>query len=86
MITFSGYPEISRNSLSGRVELNDFTMSLKWSTIGNFHLHLLEVHTGSIFNFIMEMNIGNLEQRKGLHSVISQFLLNYKNVSDGITL
>ncbi|XP_058218808.1 putative BPI/LBP family protein At1g04970 [Rhododendron vialii] len=42
VITFSGYPEISRNSLAGRVELNDFTMSLKWSTIGNFHLHLLE--------------------------------------------
>lgn len=26
VFTFSGYPEISRNGLAGRVELNDFTM------------------------------------------------------------
>lgn len=71
-ITFSGYPEISRNSLAGRVELNDFTMSLKWSTIGDFHLHLLEVYTVSIFNFTLEVIV---EQGKAIRSNVSQLLL-----------
>lgn len=53
VITFSGYPEISRNSLAGRVELNDFAMSLKWSTIGDFHLHLLEPVIGTVLRAVL---------------------------------
>ncbi|XAR56745.1 hypothetical protein NMG60_11037330 [Bertholletia excelsa] len=42
IINLSGYPEISRNNVSGSVKLNDFTMSLKWSTIGELHLQLMQ--------------------------------------------
>ncbi|XP_052178931.1 putative BPI/LBP family protein At1g04970 [Diospyros lotus] len=41
-ITISAYPEISKNGLAGRVELNAFTMALEWSTIGNIHLNLVQ--------------------------------------------
>ncbi|KAF5948922.1 hypothetical protein HYC85_014879 [Camellia sinensis] len=42
VINLSGYPEISRNNLAGSVKLNDLTLSLKWSTIGSLHIHLLQ--------------------------------------------
>lgn len=32
------------NNLGGSVKLEDFSMSLKWSNIGNLHLHLLQVN------------------------------------------
>ncbi|CAL5341657.1 unnamed protein product [Camellia sinensis] len=44
VINLSGYPEISRNNLAGSVKLNDLTLSLKWSTIGSLHIHLLQCH------------------------------------------
>ncbi|XP_043688681.1 putative BPI/LBP family protein At1g04970 isoform X2 [Telopea speciosissima] len=42
VITASGSVGISGNNLVGSVELVDFTMSLKWSKIGNFHMYLIQ--------------------------------------------
>jgi len=39
----SGVVEISGNNLAGKAELNDFTLNLKWSKIGNFHMYLIQV-------------------------------------------
>ncbi|XP_077211135.1 lipid-binding serum glycoprotein family protein isoform X2 [Tasmannia lanceolata] len=39
----SGFLEISGNNLAGQARLNDFTLKLKWSKIGNFHMYLIEV-------------------------------------------
>lgn len=36
-------PKISMNKLAGIVKLNDITASLKWSEIGNLHMHLVQV-------------------------------------------
>ncbi|WCJ37437.1 lipid-binding serum glycoprotein family protein [Euphorbia peplus] len=38
----SGEVRISGNKLGGSVKLNDFSMSLKWSKIGNLHLYLVQ--------------------------------------------
>ncbi|KAJ0112384.1 hypothetical protein Patl1_01906 [Pistacia atlantica] len=38
----SGSVKISGNNLAGSVKLNDFTMSLKWSKIGNLRLYLIQ--------------------------------------------
>ncbi|XP_057460947.1 putative BPI/LBP family protein At1g04970 [Actinidia eriantha] len=42
VIDLSGNAEISNNNLSGSIQLNDFIMSLKWSTIGSLHMNLLK--------------------------------------------
>ncbi|KAL6999199.1 hypothetical protein U1Q18_000359 [Sarracenia purpurea var. burkii] len=42
VVSLSGYPEISRNNLTGNVKLKNFTMFLKWSKVGNLHMNLLE--------------------------------------------
>ncbi|XP_010270100.1 PREDICTED: putative BPI/LBP family protein At1g04970 isoform X1 [Nelumbo nucifera] len=34
--------EIIGNNLAGNVGLNDFSLSLKWSKIGNFHMYLIQ--------------------------------------------
>nr|VDD41548.1 unnamed protein product [Brassica oleracea] len=38
----SGALRVMGNNLGGSVKLEDFSMSLKWSNIGNLHLHLLQ--------------------------------------------
>jgi hypothetical protein len=43
MIRGSGALRVMGNNLGGSVSLEDFSMSLKWSNIGNLHLHLLQV-------------------------------------------
>ncbi|KAF9587930.1 hypothetical protein IFM89_006184 [Coptis chinensis] len=42
VISASGSVEISRNMLVGSVGLDDFTLSLKWSNIGKFHMSLIQ--------------------------------------------
>ncbi|AAF40464.1 ESTs gb/T76367 and gb/AA404955 come from this gene [Arabidopsis thaliana] len=42
MIRGSGALRVMGNNLGGSVSLEDFSMSLKWSNIGNLHLHLLQ--------------------------------------------
>jgi len=43
VIRASGLVKIAGNNLAGSVKLNDFTMSLKWSNIGNLRLYLIQV-------------------------------------------
>lgn len=43
VIRASGLVKIVGNNLAGSVKLNDFTMSLKWSNIGNLRLYLIQV-------------------------------------------
>ncbi|XP_009365155.2 putative BPI/LBP family protein At1g04970 [Pyrus x bretschneideri] len=42
VIRGSGSVKISGNNLAGSVKLNDFSMSLKWSNIGNLRLYLVQ--------------------------------------------
>ncbi|PIA36929.1 hypothetical protein AQUCO_03200112v1, partial [Aquilegia coerulea] len=42
VISASGSVEMSGNMLVGSVVLDDFTMSLKWSKIGKFHMTLIQ--------------------------------------------
>lgn len=42
-ISTTGSLEIVRNHLSGSVRLKDFNAYLKWSEIGDLHIHLLQV-------------------------------------------
>ncbi|XP_041005206.1 putative BPI/LBP family protein At1g04970 [Juglans microcarpa x Juglans regia] len=42
IIRGSGLVKIAGNNLAGSVKLNDFTMSLKWSNIGNLRLYLIQ--------------------------------------------
>lgn len=43
VIRGSGLVRISGNNLVGSVKLNDFSMSLKWSDIGNLRMYLIQV-------------------------------------------
>ncbi|MQM00661.1 hypothetical protein Taro_033398 [Colocasia esculenta] len=42
VVTASGVPEILGNNLAASIVLGDFTLNLKWSKIGNFHMHLIQ--------------------------------------------
>ncbi|URE35551.1 BPI LBP family protein [Musa troglodytarum] len=42
VVSVSGVVEISGNNLAGQVELDDFTLTLKWSDVGNFHMYLIQ--------------------------------------------
>ncbi|KAM0917594.1 hypothetical protein ACQ4PT_009103 [Festuca glaucescens] len=42
VVSASGVVEASGNKVYGRFELNDFSLSLKWSKIGNFHMSLIQ--------------------------------------------
>ncbi|XP_021832572.1 putative BPI/LBP family protein At1g04970 [Prunus avium] len=42
VIHASGSVKISGNNLAGSIKLNDFSMSLKWSNIGNLRLYLIQ--------------------------------------------
>ncbi|KAI3456871.1 hypothetical protein Pfo_013534 [Paulownia fortunei] len=42
VISTSMSAEISRNALAGSVKLNDFTMSLNWSKVGDLHMRLIQ--------------------------------------------
>ncbi|XP_073010155.1 putative BPI/LBP family protein At1g04970 isoform X2 [Typha latifolia] len=42
VVTVSGVVEISGNNLAGKAELDDFSLNLKWSKVGNFHMSLIQ--------------------------------------------
>uniref|UniRef100_A0ACD6AK45 Uncharacterized protein n=1 Tax=Avena sativa TaxID=4498 RepID=A0ACD6AK45_AVESA len=42
VVSASGVVEASGNTVYGRLELDDFSLSLKWSKIGNFHMSLIQ--------------------------------------------
>ncbi|KAI3911682.1 hypothetical protein MKW92_029239 [Papaver armeniacum] len=42
IVKASGYAKIAENNLGGHIDMEDFDLSLKWSKIGNFRMHLIE--------------------------------------------
>ncbi|KAL3503564.1 hypothetical protein ACH5RR_038013 [Cinchona calisaya] len=64
VISAAAYPEISSNALAGSVKLNEFTMSQKWSKIGNFHMHLIQPVISTFLRTIVLPYI-NLKLSKG---------------------
>ncbi|XP_010928142.1 putative BPI/LBP family protein At1g04970 isoform X1 [Elaeis guineensis] len=52
VVSVSGVVEISGNNLGGRVELDDFTLKLKWSKVGNFHMHLIQGVMRAFLNIV----------------------------------
>ncbi|KAL6202422.1 hypothetical protein ACLB2K_026130 [Fragaria x ananassa] len=58
-------PEILRSKLSGIVKLNDFTTSLKWSKIGNVHMHLVQAVLSTVLRTVVVPYV-NLWLWKGL--------------------
>lgn len=47
VIDASVSPEILGNTLVGVAKLNEFTMSLNWSKIGDLHMYLVQVPLSS---------------------------------------
>lgn len=43
IVSASGAVETSGNKVYGKVGLDDFSLGLKWSKIGNFHMSLIQV-------------------------------------------
>lgn len=60
VISSSGSAEISRNVVSGSLKLNDFTMSLRWSKIGDFHMRLIQVPVSVLQIPLIRLNINHL--------------------------
>lgn len=44
VIRGSGSVKVVQNNLAGSLQLDDFTMQLKWSQIGKLHMYLIQVH------------------------------------------
>ncbi|KAI3466458.1 hypothetical protein Pfo_023121 [Paulownia fortunei] len=65
VISASVSAEISGNALAGSVKLNDFTMSLKWSKIGDLHMHLIQTLMSTILRTVILPYV-NLKLSKGL--------------------
>ncbi|KAL5729774.1 hypothetical protein ACHQM5_002676 [Ranunculus cassubicifolius] len=64
VISASGSVEISGNMLVGSVGLDDFTLSLKWSNVGNFHMSLIRSVVWSFLKTVATPYI-NSQLRKG---------------------
>ncbi|KZV56383.1 BPI/LBP family protein-like [Dorcoceras hygrometricum] len=48
MIDVSAVAEISRNSVTGNIKLNNLSMSLDWSNIGELHMHLIQTFMSTV--------------------------------------
>ncbi|EEF31183.1 putative BPI/LBP family protein At1g04970 isoform X2 [Ricinus communis] len=59
VVRSSCFPHMLRNKLAGVLKLKDFTMSYKWSSIGDLHMHLLRPVAFAVLEtiFIPYMNI-----------------------------
>ncbi|KAJ4975597.1 hypothetical protein NE237_000703 [Protea cynaroides] len=64
VITASGSVDISGNNLVGSVELVDFTMSLKWSKVGDFHMNLIQSAMRTFLKTVF-LPYANLHLRRG---------------------
>uniref|UniRef100_A0A5B7BY55 Lipid-binding serum glycoprotein C-terminal domain-containing protein n=1 Tax=Davidia involucrata TaxID=16924 RepID=A0A5B7BY55_DAVIN len=64
VISLSGSARISRNNLAGSVELNDFSMSLKWSEIGKLHMHMIQSVMSTVLKTVFLPYV-NLHLRRG---------------------
>ncbi|KAL2495866.1 putative BPI/LBP family protein [Forsythia ovata] len=65
-ISASIYAEISQNGLTGIVKLNDFTVSLQWSKIGDLHMHLIKAVMSTTLKALIVPYV-NLQLWKGFH-------------------
>ena len=50
VVSASGIVETSGNKVYGRVGLDDFSLALKWSKIGNIYMSLIQV--ANLSNFV----------------------------------
>lgn len=62
VVSASGVVEASGNKVYGRVGLDNFSLALKWSKIGNFHMSLIQ---GVIRVFLNTVGIPYLNSRLG---------------------
>jgi hypothetical protein len=54
VVSASGVVETSDNKVYGKVALDNFSLSLKWSKIGNFHMSLIQVvNVSNIYVFYL---------------------------------
>ncbi|PQQ10013.1 putative BPI/LBP family protein [Prunus yedoensis var. nudiflora] len=58
-------PDVLINKLAGTVKLNHVTAYLKWSKIGNLHMHLVQAVLSTILKTVVVPYV-NLHLRKGL--------------------
>ncbi|PIN10071.1 BPI/LBP/CETP family protein [Handroanthus impetiginosus] len=66
VISTSLSAEISGNALTGSVKLNDLTVSLKWSKIGDLHMHLIQTVLSTTLRTLVLPYI-NLKLSRGFH-------------------
>ncbi|XP_022846038.1 putative BPI/LBP family protein At1g04970 isoform X2 [Olea europaea var. sylvestris] len=64
VISASISAEISGNTLFGRVKLNQFSMSLKWSKIGDLHMRLVQSVISTMLKTVILPYV-NVQLRKG---------------------
>ncbi|KAL0328529.1 UNVERIFIED_CONTAM: putative BPI/LBP family protein [Sesamum calycinum] len=64
VISASVSPGISGNALTGYVKLNDITMSLKWSKIGDLHMNLVQMLMSTTLRTVVLPYV-NLKLSKG---------------------
>ncbi|GAB4846084.1 hypothetical protein Ancab_025082 [Ancistrocladus abbreviatus] len=53
VVTASGSAEISRNNLTGSIRLDNFTLSSKWSKIGDLPLHLIQPVISTVLKTVL---------------------------------
>ncbi|KAK6149367.1 hypothetical protein DH2020_016892 [Rehmannia glutinosa] len=64
VISTSMSAEISRNAVTGSVKLNDFTMSLNWSKVGDLHMRLIQILMSTTLKTVILPYV-NLKLSKG---------------------
>ncbi|KAK1273279.1 putative BPI/LBP family protein [Acorus gramineus] len=62
--TASGVLEVSGNNLAGQAELDDFSLELKWSNVGDFHMTLIQSVMRALLKTVV-MPFLNLHLKKG---------------------
>ncbi|KAJ3677612.1 hypothetical protein LUZ60_003336 [Juncus effusus] len=59
VVSVSGSAEVAGNNIISKAELNDFSLELKWSNVGNFHMSLIK---GTIRLFLKRICIPYLNK------------------------
>ncbi|KAG6522753.1 hypothetical protein ZIOFF_019905 [Zingiber officinale] len=80
VVNVSGAVTISGNNLAGQVGLDDFTLSLKWSDVGKFHMSLIQGVVRVFLNTVFLPYV-NLQLRQGFPlPIIKGFTLQNANI------
>lgn len=81
VIGVAATPEISGNALAGTIKLEEFTMSLKWSKVGNLHINLVKSLISAALRTVI-LPLVNMELRKGIPlPVIHGYVLQNSTIS-----